>query len=99
MPDVRAYSLFNLITGALMLFINLYWIMHNVRLYRLYHYTTVLFVIMHPDWMLVANVLVGISGVFIAISVIEKRMRPMYGLLCQSGIVALWVVIELWVEI
>jgi hypothetical protein len=100
MPEVRAYGIFNLTTGTLMLFINLYWIIHNVRLYWLYHYTTVLFAFMHLDWMLVAHVLGGIAGVFIAISVIEDRISSMYGLLCQSVIIACWVAIEfLWSDI
>ena len=71
----------NLITGLIIIFINLYWIWDNLYLLYLYHYSSVLFLIMFPDWLLILNAIFGLIGVFIGSKVIRKKMKIQQGIL------------------
>jgi len=71
----------NLITGLIILLINAYWIWNNLYLLYLYHYSSVLFLIMFPDWTLILNAVLGLIGTLIGIKVIRKKMKIKQGIL------------------
>jgi len=71
----------NLITGQIILIINSYWIWDNLYLLYLYHYSSILFFIMFPDWTLILNAILGLIGIVISIKVIRKKMKIMQGIL------------------
>ena len=71
----------NLITGLILLFINAYWIWDNLYLLYLYHYSSILFSIMFPDWILIVNAILGLFGVIIGFKVIRKKMKIRKGIL------------------
>ena len=71
----------NLITGQIILIINTYWIWDNLYLLYLYHYSSILFFIMFPDWTLILNAILGLIGIVISIKVIRKKMKIKQGIL------------------
>ena len=79
----------NLITGLVILFINVYWIWDNLYLLYLYHYSSVLFLIMFPDWTLISNAVLGFIGIFIGIKMIRKKMKIKQGILIDLLILAI----------
>lgn len=90
----RPYGIFNLLIGALIMFVNLYWIEQHATLYWLYHYTTVNFVYMLPDWALFIQSASGILGIYLSIQVIENKVGPWKGLLLQFAIMILWTLLD-----
>ncbi|MCE7995635.1 MAG: hypothetical protein HEP71_26890 [Roseivirga sp.] len=78
----KPYSIFNLIVGALIMFVNLYWIKENLRIYWLYNTTTDVLLFL-PDWALLVSAAFGLLGMTLAVQVIENKMGPLIGLFLE----------------
>ncbi len=65
----------NLITGLIIIIVNLYWIWDNLYLMYLYYYSGMLFMLMYPDWLLILNAIFGMIGLLIGTKVIRKIMK------------------------
>ena len=79
----------NLISGLIMIIVNLYWIWHSMHLWYLYHYTDILFVIMYPDWVLYFNSGLGLIGILIGIGIIKVKIKIKLGILIDIAILIL----------
>lgn len=65
----------SLVTGLLIFCINIWWIWDNLDLLYRYHYTSVLWLVMFPDWVLLTNAILGVMGFFIGFKVIKQKIR------------------------
>lgn len=92
----KPYSIFNLICGVLILFVNLYWIGHNARLYWNYRDTSILYIFRQPDWVLFMHVIWGCVGLWLGVQVINNKIGPLKGVLFQLSIVVFWTLSELF---
>ncbi len=41
------------------------WILQNLKLFYYYHFTNLLFLFKLPDWVLVLNIILGITGIWL----------------------------------
>jgi hypothetical protein len=75
--------------GWFIILFNLWWIWFNGQLFYKYHYTSLLFIYMHPDWVLGLNIILAILGVFIGIKVLRRKMTERPALKIAFGILLL----------
>jgi len=59
----------------------MYWFWHNLELAYLYRYSSVLFVIMLPDWLLTLNIIFSLIGIFFGIKITRKQLEIRKGIL------------------
>lgn len=59
----------------------MYWFWHNLELAYLYRYSSVLFVIMLPDWLLTLNIIFSLIGIFFGIKIARKQLEIRKGIL------------------
>lgn len=59
----------------------MYWLWHNLELAYLYRYSSVLFVIMLPDWLLTLNIIFSLIGIFFGIKIARKQLEIKKGIL------------------
>ena len=65
------------IIGAILLILNILWVFHFA--YYLYSYIFrpwILWFMMYPYWILILNILVGITGVLLGILLIKDKVKP-----------------------
>jgi len=70
----------NLISGFIIIIVNIYLVFFNLFLLYEYHYTNKLFLLKLPDWNLIANSIFGIIGVVVGIWVIKKKLKIIWGI-------------------
>src|SRR5690554_7379955 len=70
----------NRIIGIILIVINMYWFWHNLELAYLYRYSSVLFVIMLPDWLLTLNIIFSLIGIFFGIKITRKQLEIRKGI-------------------
>lgn len=92
----QPYSILNLICGALILVVNLYWIVHNMRLYWNYSDASILYIFRQPDWVIFMHIAWGCVGLWLGVRVIKNKIGPLKGILFQLSIVMLWTLSELF---
>ena len=71
----------NRIIGIILIVINMYWFWHNLELAYLYRYSSVLFLIMLPDWLLTLNIIFSLIGIFFGIKITRKQLEIRKGIL------------------
>ena len=65
----------NLIIGLFVIIFNTYLIFDSLYLIYLYHFTSILFMFMYPDWVLVLNAILGLLGIFIGWKILNRKLR------------------------
>jgi hypothetical protein len=78
----------NLITGLVIFCINSFWIWDNLHLLYLYHYTSVLWQFMYPDWTLYVNAILAFLGFLLAVKVIRYKIKIRNAILVDIMILA-----------
>ena len=64
----------NKIIGLIILLINLLWTFIPLRFLYLYHFSSLLFLIMYPNWILITNLIIGVIGILIGILLLTRKM-------------------------
>ena len=64
-----------------MVIINLLWVIFFANLYYGYHYTGKLYYFMYPDWILITNIVIGLTGIWIGTSLIFQKIKLITALL------------------
>jgi len=72
------------IVGIMLVFINLSWIWDNLYTLYLYHNTSMLFLIMFPDWVLITNAIIGLIGAGIGILIMKRKMTIKKAIIMNS---------------
>lgn len=75
-----------LILSILSIASGLYWIWQNLHLLYLYHTSSLLFLIMYPDWVLIIQSIIGLLLILNGILIQRKRIRMSVGLIIIIGL-------------
>jgi len=67
-----------IISGILIVLVSLCWLAFNGNLFYQYHFTSSLFYLMLPDWLLFLNILMSVAGILIGVSFLRKG-KPLKG--------------------
>ncbi len=84
----------NLLSGLVIVGINLYWIWDNLYLLYQYHNTGILFLFMYPDWALVSNSALGLVGVIIGILTVFDKLTIKKGISASVFLIVIGIVIK-----
>lgn len=60
--------------AILIIGINGWWIYEFARLWHAYHFSSMLFLFMYPDWVMVLNITVGILGIIIGVALFFDKL-------------------------
>ena len=66
----------NKIFGIITLVISIIWLLYNLKNYYDYNYTSKLFLVMVPNWILVINIIAGIIGSIVSIGILKQKVKP-----------------------
>ena len=80
--------------GLIQIGISLYFAFMFVRLWYLYHYSSILFSFMYPDWVLVLFITMSLSGFGIGCLVISKKLKIKNGYFFLIGLWILGLMIQ-----
>ena len=64
------------LTGYFLLITSLAWIVINAKFYYDYNFTSRLFLVMVPDWILGLNIIFGIFGSIVGVGILKQRIKP-----------------------
>ena len=64
----------NRIARIIILIVNLIWTGNWIWLFYSYHFTDKLWLFMYPDWILVLNIIFGLIGISIGVSLIKGKI-------------------------
>lgn len=65
-----------IVIGISQLVLSIIMILTNAHIFYLYHFNRDLDRIKYPDWILVANILIGVIGLLLGFATIGKKMSP-----------------------
>ncbi len=68
------------IVGLLIVIINTLWTVHWSLLLLAYHFTSILWLYMLPDWLLILNILIGLWGGYIGYRLIKSKISILIAL-------------------
>ncbi len=72
--------------GWFLILFNLWWIWFSGNLLYANHYPRLHVIYMHPDWVLVLNMILAVFGVYVGIRVLRKKMTERPALKIAFGI-------------
>ena len=64
----------NRVIGILILIFIIIWTWKWIWFYYAYHFTSILWLYMHPDWVILLNILIGVIGFYLGVSLIINRI-------------------------
>ncbi|PHN00715.1 hypothetical protein CRP01_40745 [Flavilitoribacter nigricans DSM 23189 = NBRC 102662] len=84
--QIQTKSYLSQFIGISIICLNIYWTYYHLNLFYLYHFTSLLFVVMVPDVILLFNGILGMCGVFIGIAVFRGYLSAVRWLLIDLAI-------------
>ncbi len=84
----------DVLTGLVIVGINLYWIWDNLYLLYQYHNTGILFLFVYPAWALVSNSVMGLVGVIIGILTVFDKLTIKKGISASVFLIVTGIVIK-----
>lgn len=78
----------NTILGYIFIALNFFWIFINIQVLYNYHFSHQQFYFKYPDWVLVVNILLCLTGEIISFRILRQEIKMMRGVLYTS---AIWV--------
>jgi hypothetical protein len=67
----------NKIFGIITLLVSIIWLLFYLKTYYDYNYTSKLFFVMVPNWILVINIIAGIIGSIVSIGILKQKINPL----------------------
>ena len=84
----------HLITGLIIILINIYWIWDNLYLLYQYNYSGLLWLFMYPEWTLILNSVLGLLGIIIGIRLILHKLTLKKGIITSVLLIILGELIQ-----
>ena len=70
--------------------VSLIWVITNIKLYYDYNYTAKLFMIMIPNSILIANVLIGFIALTISVFIAMRKIKPATNFIIFTALILIW---------
>lgn len=67
----------NKIFGIITLLVSIIWLLFYLKTYYDYNYTSKMFLVMVPNWILVINIIAGIIGSIVSIGILKQKINPL----------------------
>jgi hypothetical protein len=80
--------------GLVLAVINILWTAHWIWLFYAYHFTSILWLFMYPDWVLILNISIGLIGVYIGYRLIKSKMSVLTALITDIPILILGLIVS-----
>jgi hypothetical protein len=88
-----------LIIGLLIAAINILWTAHWIWFFYAYHFTSILWLFMYPDWILILNISIGLIGVYVGYSLIKSKMSVLTALITDIPILIMGLIVSIYVPL
>lgn len=82
------------IVGTILILVNVYYVYHYARLWYLYEYTDILFMML-PTWEIIMNLIIGLIGIHLGFKVFNKSLSILKGILMSIGLMTICQIINL----
>jgi hypothetical protein len=87
----------NEIAGITIVLLNLWWTSNWVWLFYAYDFSSILFYYMHPDWVLLLDIVIGFIGVLIGYIVFMYRLSVFKAIVLDSLLLILGISVSFFI--
>jgi glucose uptake protein GlcU len=94
MELAQKHNLKSKILGLLLVIVGVYWTLKFLWLFYAYNFTEVLFAFMLPDYVLIINILIGLTIILFGIRTLKKQMKLSRSLLYSISLIAVGIILE-----
>lgn len=85
------------IVGFMIIILNILWTGYWIWLFYGYHFTSILWFFMYPDWILILNILIGLIGIYLGYRLVKNRISILMALIIDIPIFILGLIITHYV--
>lgn len=92
--EKKADNLVNITIGVIMIILNCLWLYRWLELLYGYHFSGKLYLFQYPNWILVMNIICALTGIFLAVRLIKKKISAWTALPANFGLFCICMLIQ-----